>query len=187
MPSRLLAALVIAAGFVAPAAGTEKKPALRNFPFWTAPKTPHARAFVPGLQAALQLTPDQIAKIEAACHDTIDTPEARTKQGAGAANDKLHALVADILTPEQKKLIEKMNDSFARVSADQIEDFQPKFGAAKGNAEETAAVREAYQKAVAEQFENRLDQILTAEQREAVKKAAEEEKKRAAENAGKPK
>ena len=69
-----------------PVSAEEKKPGgLRDFPFWTAPKQPHARAFVPGLQASLMLTPEQCAKIEAACQVTIDLPENKGKNAPGAA------------------------------------------------------------------------------------------------------
>jgi hypothetical protein len=176
--------------FALPAPAAEKKPGTpRDFPFWSAPKRPHASAFVPGLQAALQLSPEQCEKIEAACRETIDKPEAKGKNAAGAAAaiEKVHQLVADVLTPEQKKLIEKLNDAYSRVAADVGEDFQPKYAAAKGNEEETATVRKDQQEALAAAFEKRLDTILTAEQREAVKKAADEQKKREAGNKGKSK
>jgi hypothetical protein len=176
--------------FAIPAAAAEKKPAeLRDFPFWTGPKQPHARAFVPGLQAALQLTPEQVAKIEEACRETIDKPENKGKNapGAAAARDKLFELVAGILTAEQKKQIEKVNDAYARAISDISGDFQARFAETKGNAEEGVKVRNAYQKAVIEAFEKKLDGILSNEQREAMTKAAEIEKKRAEEAKKTPK
>jgi hypothetical protein len=179
-----LAALALACG---PAAAAEKKPGMRDLPLWSTPKQPHARAFVPGLQAALGITPDQAEQIEATCRDTIDQPEARTKEGgkAAAAREELHKRLADILTAEQKKLIEKMNDAYARVQVATAEEFQAAFAAAKGDAEETAKVRREYQEAVAEAFGAKLDAILTAGQKKAVERAAEEEKKRAADKAKK--
>lgn len=167
-----------------PVSAEEKKPAeLRDFPFWSAPKQPHARAFVPGLQASLGLTPEQCAKIEAACQETIDLPENKGKNapGAAAAVEKLHKMVADILTDDQKKLIEKTNDAYARVVADVGEDFQPKFAMAKGNAEDTAKLRQECQEAIVETMTKKLDGILTNEHREAVKKLAEIQKKQAEE------
>lgn len=188
----LRVALTLIAGvFLAgPSAAAEKKPPqLRDFPFWTAPKNPHARAFVPGLQAALQLTPEQAEKIEAACQETIDQPNAKGKNapGAAAAQQKVHELVAGILTADQKKQIEKVNDAYGRVVSDVGEEFQPQYASAKGNAEEAAKIRLAQQKAVAETFEKKLDGILSNEQREAVKKKAEVEKKREEENKKTPK
>ena len=55
------------------------------------------------------------------------------------ATEKLYKAVDGILTKGQKELIEKVNDAYAKVAAEVGEDFQAKFAAAKGNAEETAA------------------------------------------------
>jgi hypothetical protein len=167
--------LVVVVLLAAPAAAQEKKPGgLRDFPFWTGPKQPHARAFAPGLQAALQLTPEQCERIEAACRETIDKPENRGKNnpGAAAATDKLHQMVGEVLTPEQKKLIEKINDAYGKAAAEAGEEFQPLYAASKGNAEETAKLREQQRAAVAENFQKRLDAILTPEQKKAVAEAA---------------
>jgi len=184
-------ALVLAAGALIPNASiaAEKTPQLRDFPFWSTPKQPHARAFVPGLQAALQLTTDQIAKIEEACRDTIDQENAKGKNapGAAAAWEKLFEKVAGILTDDQKKQIEKVNDAYGKSISAASDEFQPLFAAAKGNAEEMDKVRKDYQKAVAELFEKKLDGVLSNEQREAVKKAAEMEKKRQEESKKTPK
>jgi hypothetical protein len=158
----------------------EKKPAqVRDFPFWSAPKRPHARDFVPGLSAALQLTPEQIEKIEAACRETIDTPEARGKNapGAAAAWDRIHRLVADILTAEQKTLIEKINDAYEKSLEAAAEEYQAQLDGAKGNAEETDRLRKLQNEALADKFGKRLDAILTDSQKEALKKAADAKKK----------
>lgn len=182
--TRLALTLFAVALFTSPASAQEKKPGgLRDFPFWSAPKQLHARAFVPGLQAALMLTPEQCAKIEAACRETIDLPENKGKNapGAAAATEKLHKMVAEILTDDQKKLIEKVNDAYARAVADVAEDFQPKLVAAKGNAEETAKLRQESQEAIAETMNKKLDGLLSNEQRKLVDAAAEVEKKRAEE------
>lgn len=175
-----LAAVVLLA---APSFAQEKKkPQLRDFPFWTGPKQPHARAFLPGLQATLQLTPEQMEKIEAACHETIDKPENRGKNSptAGAANEKLHQLVGEILTPDQKKLIEKTNDAYAKATAEVSEEFQPLYGANKGNKEETQKIRDMQKAAVAENFEKKLDGVLSPEQKKAMAEAAAAIKKQKA-------
>lgn len=181
MPSRLALALIAGMLSAGPVPAAEKKPAqLRDFPFWSAPKQPHARDFVPGLRAALQLTPDQVAKIEAACRETIDKPEAKGKNapGAAAAREQLEKQVADILTADQKKLIEKINDAYGKALSEAADEFQPQIESAKGNAEETAKLRALQREATVAAFEKRLDQVLSADQREAVKKAGEEVKKR---------
>lgn len=171
-PALAVAAAVLAA---APSPAQEKKPGrLRDFPFWTAPKTPHARPFVPGLQATLGLTPEQAERIEAACRDTVDKPENRGKNSptAAAAQEELHRRVGEILTTDQKKLIEKTNDAYAEAVAEVGEEFGPLYGAVKGDAEATAKLREQQREAVAETFAKKLDPILTPEQKKALDAAA---------------
>jgi hypothetical protein len=200
-------ALVLAAAifFTTPAfAQKEKKPALQDFPFWSAPKQPHARAFVPGLQAALELTPEQTEKILAAIEQTVNSEEIRKLPNKGDPNatadqlaqasakraeaaEKLYKEIDNILTKDQKALIEKINDSYAKVASEVGGEFEAKFAAAKGNAEDTAAVRKEQGEAIVASFDKKLDGILTTEQKAAVKKAAEEEAKQATENKNKPK
>jgi hypothetical protein len=199
-----MAVCLIALATLAAPAPAQKKPSVQDFPFWSAPKNPHASAFVPRLQEALQLTPEQIEKIVAARTEILESPEISNLKSKGDPNatadelatagakraeawQKLHKEVSDILTNDQKALIEKVNDAYARTAADVSEEFQPKFGAAKGNAEDTAAVKKEFHEALMAAFNKKLDTILTADQRAAVQKAAEEEAKRAAENKGKVK
>lgn len=199
-----IAFTLTAVALVSSPALAQKKAELSDFPFWTAPKTPHAQAFVPGLQAALELTPDQVEKILAVRAATVDSPEIRAlkKKGdpnatadelatasakRGEAAEKLHKDVGDVLTKNQKELIEKINDAYAKKAAEIGEDFQAKFVAAKGNAEDTAALRKEQREALVEAFNKKLDGLLTAEQRAAVRKAAEIEAKRAADNKDKVK
>ncbi|MBA4186900.1 MAG: hypothetical protein C0467_02660 [Planctomycetaceae bacterium] len=203
MFTRIVAVLITGALWAAPAFA-QKKPELTNFAFWTTPKTPHAQAFVPGLQAALELTPEQIEKIIAAQNATIHSPEiqALKRKGdptatadelaKGAAKraesaEKLFKDVDGILTKDQKALIEKMNESYEKVLGEVGEQFQAKFVAAKGNAEEMAAVRKEHGEAIVEGFNKKLTNILSTAQKQAVEKAAEIEKKRAAEAKDKPK
>lgn len=187
MTRSLLVVCVVGFAF-APASAADKKPAgLRDFPFWTGPKTPHARAFVPGLQAALNITPDQAEQIEAACRETIDKPEAKGKGAGGEAVEKVHKLVADILTAEQKKKIEKMNDLYAKVVTSVADDFQAEFAAAKGDDEKIKALREKVRAEQAAAFGRQLESILTADEMKAVATAAAEQKKRDEESAKKPK
>jgi hypothetical protein len=197
MLSRIVMTLTALALLATPTyAQKEKKAALLDFPFWSAPKTPHARAFVPGLQAALQLTPQQVEKILAAMDKTVNSPEIRDLPRKGDPNatadelakanskraeatEKLHKEIDAILTRDQKGLIEKVNDAYARVASEVGEEFQPKFADAKGNAEDTAKLRKEMAEAITTGFTKKLDNILTDNQKTAVKKAAEEEVKRA--------
>ncbi len=203
MFARTVLALVAAALLAAPGSA-QKKAELTDFPFWSAPKNPHARAFVPGLQAALALTPAQVEKLLAARAATIDSPEiralkskndpnatadelAKAAAARAEATEKLFKEVDAILTTDQKGLIEKINDAYAKVVSELGEEYAPKFVAAKGNAEELAAVKKELAEAIVTAFAKKLDGLLTNDQRAAVKTAAEEEAKRAAANKDKPK
>jgi hypothetical protein len=199
-----IASTLAAVALCASPALAQKKPELTDFPFWTAPKQPHAHDFIPGLSAALELTPEQVGKILAAREATVDSPEIRALKRKGDPNatadelataatkraeaaEKLFKEVDGILTKEQKALVEKINDTHAKVAADVGDEFQAKFVAAKGNAEDMAAVRKEMQEALAVAFDKKLGGVLTAEQKQAVDKAAEEAKKRAANKPDKPK
>jgi hypothetical protein len=172
----LILALAIVAG---PAVAADKKvPALRDFPFWSTPKQPHARAFVPGLNAALGITAEQSEKIEAACRETIDKPEARVKGSGGEAIEKVHKLVADILTPEQKAKIRKINDLYANTLAATAKEFQGDFADAKGNEEETKRIRERQYEAIREGFQKKLSTVLSKDELKAVEDAAKLEKRK---------
>ncbi|MBM3980109.1 MAG: hypothetical protein FJ304_07455 [Planctomycetes bacterium] len=202
---RTVLTLAAVALLVAPAsAQKEKKAELTDFRFWSAPKTPHARSFVPGLQAALELTPAQVAKLVAAREATVDDPElrklpnkndpnataddiAKANAKRAAAIEKLFKEVDLILTKDQKALIEKINDGYAKVVSEVGADYQPKIAAAKGNADDTAALRKEQAEAIRTAFTKKLDALLTNDQMAAVKKAAEEEAKRAKANPDKPK
>lgn len=205
MFARTALALVAASFLATPAfAQKQKKAELHDFPFWTGPKTPHARAFVPGLQAALELTPKQTEAILKAMDETVNGPEIQKLPRKGDPNatadqlaeasakradatEKLHKQIDAILTADQKGLIEKVNDAYARAVSEVGEEYQAKFVDAKGNAEQTAALRKEQAEAVAAAVGKKLDGILTTEQKAAVAKAAEGEAKRAAANRDKPK
>jgi hypothetical protein len=204
MVKRTIVALVVVGVLGTPSFAQKKPPELTDFPFWTHPKQPHARAFVPGLQAALELTPEQVEKIIAARAATVDSPEIRGLKRKGDPNatadelnkaaakraeatEKLFKEVDGVLTQDQKALIEKVSDAYGKVVADVGEEFAPKFVAAKGNAEETAAVRKEKDEALVAAFKKKLDAVLSAEQKKAVEKAAGVEKERTAETGDKPK
>lgn len=197
MFARFALALLAAALLCVPVHAQKKKPELTDFPFWTAPKVPHARAFVPGLAAALALTPEQTEKLLAARAATVDNPELRALKTKGDPNatpdelakaakaraeatEKLFKEVDAILTRDQKALIEKLNDTYAKVQSAVAEDFAFKLQAAKGNAEDTASLRKELAETVTATFAKKLDGLLSNEQMAAVTKAAAEEAKRAA-------
>lgn len=178
MLTRTLIAAVAALFGLSAAAADKKTAALREFPFWSAPKQPHARAFVPGLQASLNLTAEQIEKIEAACRDTIDRPEARVKGAGGEAVEKLHKRVAEILTAEQKRKIEKTNDLYAKVVAATAAEYQGDLADAKGDDDEMKRVRERMREALVKSFQEKLVSVLSTDEMKAVETAAAEQKKR---------
>jgi|GEM_PF-3296404 len=197
MFARFTVVLTAVALICAPVHAQKKKPELTDFPFWATPKVPHARAFVPGLVAAFALTPEQTQKLVAARAATIDSPELRALKTKGDPNatpdelakaakaraeatEKLFKEVGAILTRDQKALIEKMNDTYAQVQTAVAEDFAFKLQAAKGNAEDTASLRKEQAEVIVSTFAKKLEGLLSNEQMVAVKKAAEEEAKRAA-------
>jgi hypothetical protein len=192
---RLAATLTVVVLFAATVHAQKKKPELGNFPFWSVPKNPHAPSLVPGLQAALELTPDQVQKIVAIRDETLGSEDVRALKRKGDPNatpeelaaaaekrkevtEKLHKEVGDVLTHDQKALIQTINDAYAKVVSDVTEEYQPKIEAAKGNADDVTAFRKEQREAVAEAFAKKLDGVLSEHQRALVKKAAEEEAKR---------
>jgi hypothetical protein len=182
----------------------EKRPDVSGFPFFIGAKGAPVR--VPGLNAILLLTDEQKQKIHMAQQETVNSEAvagaARTvktdpnateaqkqaaRQAVQAAQEDLRKRVTAILTSEQKTLIERIHVIHEQVASDVSAEFQARFAASKGNEEEAKRVRkEAEEKRLAE-FTRKVGEILTAEQREAMTKAAAEEKQRADEAAVKPK
>ena len=76
---RLSMIVIASLMFAVLAEAQEKKPAIGNFPFWSAPKREFADQFVPGLNAALLLTPEQIGKLHEARRETIDSETLKSK------------------------------------------------------------------------------------------------------------
>lgn len=197
MPVRLAVTLIAVVLLAAPVHAQKKKAGIGNVPFWSGPKNPHAPDFVPGLQAALELTPEQVQKIVAVREETLDSEEVRALKKKGDPNataeelaaaaekrkevtEKFHKEIGTVLTHEQKALIQTINDAYAAAVADAAEEYKDKLISAKGNAEETTALRKAQREAVVEAFAKKLDGVLSEKQRSLVKKAAEEEAKRGA-------
>jgi hypothetical protein len=203
MPVRLAVTLIAVVLLAAPVHAQKKKPELGNFPFWSVPKNPHAPSLVPGLQAALELTPEQVQKIIAIRDETLGSEDVRALKKKGDPNataedlaaaaekrkevvERLHKEVGDVLTHDQKALIQTINDAYAKIVSDVAEEYQPKIEAAKGNADDVTALRKEQREAVVEAFAKKLDGVLSEKQRSLVKKAAEVEAKRGA-NKVKPK
>ena len=174
-----------------------------DYPFWTGKKQLYAPQFVPGLNAALQLTPaqeEQIAKareemsnddaVKAARgiskNDPNVTAEQREKAHAALAeaDTKLHARVMAILTPEQTALIEKINSAYASAVDDVGTVYADKFGAVKADEAARRRIQDEKTHDTEDQFQHKLDGLLNASQKEAMTRAAEEEQKRKAAESG---
>jgi RNA polymerase sigma factor (sigma-70 family) len=156
----------------------------------------------PGINGALLLTDEQSQKIAAARAETIETEAVKTatmtlKSNPNATNAekeaaqkviqearaKLEEKVAGILTAEQKVLVERINTAAQELQQSVLEEYQAEFTAAKGNAEQTEEVRKKLLEKLRTDFPQKLNGILSPEQKTAFEKAAAAQK--AAEEAGK--
>jgi hypothetical protein len=185
--------------FSAPfAVAKEKALDVADYPFYASAKRGAVPQFVPGLNAVLQLTPAQQEQISAARveflndeslkaargiskNDPSVTNEQREKARAtlDAATARLRDRVAAILSPEQKALIEKINQAYAAAVEDTGIVYADKFATVKADEVARRRIQEEKAQDTEEQFLHKLDAILTPAQREAMKTAAEAEQRRA--------
>ena len=188
--ARFLSLMVVFA-LAASALAVEKKPAIGNFPFWSAPKREYADQFVPGLNAALLLSPQQIEQLHAARRETIDneTLRAATRKDLNlseAQREAAHKLVSDahaslrikvsnILTAEQRALIERINAVHQEVGKAVHEEFQPQVTASKGDDQTQERFRKEFQERIASDFRSKLDGLLSPNQKAAFDQAAMDE------------
>ena len=188
--ARFLSLMVVFA-LAASALAVEKKPAIGNFPFWSAPKREYANQFVPGLNAALLLSPQQIEQLHAARRETIDneTLRAATRKDPNltdAQREAAHKLVSDaqaslrikvsnILTAEQRALIERINAVHLEVAKALNEEFQPKLTASKGDDQAQEKFRNEIRERLSSDFRGKLDGLLSPNQKSAFDQAAAEE------------
>jgi hypothetical protein len=166
----------------------EKKPAIGNFPFWSAPKREFADQFVPGLNAALLLTPEQIEQLHAARRETLESdavkalprkdPNLSEAQREAArkimsdAHANLRTKVSNILTAEQRSLIERINAAHQEVEKTVLDEFQPRMVAAKGNDQLQETLRREFRERVTADFTGKLDRLLSPNQKAARDQAA---------------
>ena len=181
--------------FVGECVAAEKVPTIGNFPFWSAPKREYADQFVPGLNAALMLTPDQIGKLHEARRETIDSEALRgatrkdpdateaqrlaASQKVAAAQADLRVRVSNILTAEQRTVIEKANAAYIEVQQTVMQEFQPRLTAAKGNEQANEAAQKELKERFASEFVRKLDGILSSDQKVALEQAAAKEREAA--------
>jgi hypothetical protein len=190
----------------APEKGTkEKGGGAVDYPFWSSKKRPEAPEFVPGLNAILQITPDQQEKIAAARNEMANdeslkaarsiskndpsvTQEQRDKARATleAANAKLREKVVAILTPEQKALIEKVNAAYQAALDEVGTVYEEKFATIKADPAARKRVQDEKNQDTEDHFLHKLDTLLTPAQKDAMTKAAEEAQRRGAASPKKP-
>ena len=194
---------LLLAGFIAlgssSAADKSKVADVADYPFWTGKKRGPVTQFVPGLTAVLQLSETQKQEIAAAREeissdegvraarsisksDPSVTAEQREKARAAmeAATARLREKVAVILTPEQKVLIEKINDAYAAAVEEVGIIYADKFASVKADEAARRRIQEEKNQDTEDHFFHKLDAILTASQKEAMTRAAEEEEQRRA-------
>ncbi len=184
-------ALTVVFGLAASALAAEKKPAIGNFPFWSAPKREFSDQFVPGLNAALLLSPEQIEQLHAARRETIDSETIRSttrkdpnlseaqretnRKLVSDAQASLRIKVSNILTADQRALIERINAVHQEVGKAASEVFQPKLVASKGDDQAQEKFRQEMRERVSADFRSRLEGLLSPSQKSAFDQAAADE------------
>jgi Spy/CpxP family protein refolding chaperone len=176
-----------------------KKPAIGNFPFWSQPKQEFSDQFVPGLNAALLLSDEQIVKLHEARRETIDNEQLRGKKDKSVeipeserearrkatqeAYTNLRTKVSNILTAEQRTLIEQINAAHLEVTKAASDEFGPQLTGAKGNDDLQKRLQQEKRDRIAANFKAKLESILSPNQKAAWEQAAAQE----IANAAKPK
>ena len=180
--------------------GAAEKPKLSDvsdYPFWTSQKRGQVGQFIPGLNAALQITDAQKEQIAAARdefsndegvkaargiskNDPSVTAEQREKARAAteAATARLRQKIGAILTPEQKTLVEKINAAHAAATEETGIIYADKFATVKADEAARRRIQEEKNQDIEEQFLHKLDGLLSASQKEAMTRAAAEEEAR---------
>lgn len=183
--------LTVVFALAASAFAVEKKPAIGNFPFWSAPKREFSDQFVPGLNAALLLSPQQIEQLQAARRETIDNETLRSTvrkdpnltEAQREANRKLvsdaqaslRIKVSNILTTDQRELIDRINAAHQEVAKAVSEEFQPKLVASKGDDQAQEKFRQEMRERISTDFRGKLDGLLSPNQKAAFDQAAADE------------
>ena len=197
---RRLSIIVVASLCLATLAEAEaKKPTIGNFPFWSMPKQEFADQLVPGLNAALLLSDEQIIKLQEARRETIDNEKNRPKKDKDAnvpeaerearrkatqeAYANLRIKVSNILTAEQRTLIEQINAAHLEVSKAAADEFAVQLTSSKGNEDLQKSLQQQKRDRIAANFKSKLEGLLSPNQKAAWEKAAAEELA----NAAKPK
>ena len=184
-------ALTVVFALAVSALAVEKKPAIGNFPFWSAPKREFSDQFVPGLNAALLLSPEQIEQLHASRRETVDRETLRgatrkdpnltdvqreaAHKSVSEAQASLRIKVSNILTADQRALIDRINAVHQDVSKAVSEEFQPKLTASKGDDQVQERLRNELRERILADFRGKLDGLLSPNQKAAFDQAAADE------------
>ncbi|MEI7731277.1 MAG: hypothetical protein WCO56_17005 [Verrucomicrobiota bacterium] len=145
----------------------------------------------PGIVAALLLTDDQKLDLQKARQEIADNSDLRAtgqklKQNPDAskeeraayqkqyeeAREKLRQAVAEILTPQQKALVGRIQNAAEEAQQAAVQTLQPVMAQAKGDEAKTTQLRQTLQETIKTELAQRLEVILTTEQKSAVQAAA---------------
>ncbi len=171
----------------------QKSTDLSGFPLlWSAKKTPLTGPFIPGLNAALLLSDEQREKLLAAREETLSN-EKLQKLGAGVklnpnasdaereaarkANDEARnqfkTRVEAILTPEQRKLVERLNGIYDEALTAAQEAYRGQLEqVVKTDKARMEELRKELREKGLTDFKARLEGTLSKEQWAAISKAA---------------
>jgi hypothetical protein len=182
----------------------EKKPFIGDFPFWAGKGDQKVGQYVPGLNVVLKLTEEQIHQIHTAARETtgsdaIQTLARKIKGDSNAteadreqahklyqqAQTTLHERVTKILTDEQRALIRQIEQVQSEVQTALLEEFQVRLAESKGNADAASKLKEEFRARLETDFLQRLDRLLSSNQRTALEQVRTDAK--AAASVKKPK
>ena len=149
----------------------------------------------PGIAGAMMLTDEQKQKLHsvkeeimgrAAVREAAQTlktnPNATDAEKTAArktideARTRMQKEVAEILTPDQKRLVEKINIAAAEAQRSAAEKYEAEYASAKGNEAQLAEINKKIQDEAREEFSRKMNNILTPEQKESWQKAAAAQK-----------
>jgi Spy/CpxP family protein refolding chaperone len=150
----------------------------------------------PGVTAALMLSDEQKSALSQAHQETVRNPKIRNKISAlevkkqpdpaereairkemDEARLELRQRVDAILTPQQKELVNKIQDAATEAEHEANEFFDPEFREAKGE-ENLRDVREKARVEAEDILVQKLEKFLTPAQMQAIQQAATEQRAR---------
>ncbi len=147
---------------------------------------------IPGIQGALVLSDEQKAKIFAAMGATVHSPAVRTAMArikgdpsateaqkeearkiVSNARTGLTRKVSEILSPEQRALVEQLNKVSAQAQQEAAEALHSELTEAKGDLSKKDQVQKQLREKTSQVLQARLDKLLSPTQMTSYKKAAQ--------------